>query len=31
MINVALRIAIMEERPRIAVTNAFDEDGDECE
>ena len=31
MINVALRIAVMEDGQELPVTNAFDEDGDECD
>ncbi len=31
MVNVAARIAIMEDGQELPVTNAFDEDGDECD
>ena len=30
MINVALRIAVMEDGQELPITNAFDEDGDDC-
>ena len=31
MVNVAARIAVMEDGQELPVTNAFDEDGDECD
>lgn len=31
MINVALGVAVMEDGQELPVTNAFDEDGDDCD
>lgn len=31
MVNVSLRLALMEDGQKLPITDAFDDDGDECE